>query len=89
LPIAGVLATDVGREGRLEGIDIRSTAETVRSSTHPLWVSGGITTEEELQLLERQGATGAVLGMALYTATLDAHGVAHRWGAATEQREDR
>jgi phosphoribosylformimino-5-aminoimidazole carboxamide ribotide isomerase len=89
LPLAGVLATDVGREGRMEGIDTRSAAETVRSSTHPLWVSGGITAEEELQLLERHGAAGAVLGMALYTAALSAHAVADRWGGATERQEDR
>lgn len=89
LPLAGVLATDVGREGRLEGIDTRATAETLRSSTHPLWISGGITTEEELQQLERQGAAGAVLGMALYTSALNAQDVARRWGRATERQEDR
>jgi phosphoribosylformimino-5-aminoimidazole carboxamide ribotide isomerase len=87
LPLAGVLVTDVGREGRLRGIDTRSTADAVRASTHPLWISGGITTEEELHLLEEQGAAGAVLGMALYTGTLSAERVAERWGAPIEQRE--
>lgn len=87
LPLAGVLVTDVGREGRLGGIDPRSTADAVRASAHALWISGGITTEEDLLLLERQGTAGAVLGMALYTGALSAERVAERWGAPIEQRE--
>lgn len=80
LPLAGVLATDVGREGRLEGIDRDAVARTLRWSAHPVWISGGITTEGELAWLDDAGARGAVLGMALYTGTLDAERLAQRWG---------
>jgi phosphoribosylformimino-5-aminoimidazole carboxamide ribotide isomerase len=85
LPLAGILATDVGREGRLEGIDQDATARTLAWSTHPVWVSGGITTEEELDWLDGEGARGAVLGMALYTGTLDAERLARRWGRAADE----
>jgi phosphoribosylformimino-5-aminoimidazole carboxamide ribotide isomerase len=89
LPLAGVLSTDVGREGRLEGIDLAGVENVVSASSHPMWISGGVTTVDELVHLEASGAEGAVLGMALYTKTLDANDVARRWGrhANTEGEE--
>jgi phosphoribosylformimino-5-aminoimidazole carboxamide ribotide isomerase len=80
LPLAGILCTDVGREGRLEGIDRESVAEVIGSARHPVWISGGVTTEAELRFLAEEGAAGAVLGMALYTGTLDAERVAAAFG---------
>lgn len=80
LPLAGVLATDVGREGRMEGIDRAAVDATIRAARLPVWISGGVTTAEELEWLAGTGAAGAVLGMALYTDTLDAETVAARWG---------
>jgi len=86
LPLAGILATDVAREGRLAGIDRLGTANTVRSTSHPVWISGGVTTVGELAFLEAIGAAGAVLGMALYTDVIDAESVAERWGAPFEEK---
>ena len=83
LPLAGVLCTDVGREGRMEGIDLEGAAAVIGASTHPVWASGGITTLEDLRGLAEAGAAGAVLGMALYTDTLDAAAVAREFGAET------
>ncbi len=84
LPLAGVLATDVGREGRLEGIDRNEVGETIELSPHPVWASGGVTTMDELDFLDGAGAAGAVLGMALYTQTLDPGAVAARWGGGAD-----
>jgi phosphoribosylformimino-5-aminoimidazole carboxamide ribotide isomerase len=81
IPLAGVLCTDVGREGRMEGIDRTGTTRVVAASPHPVYISGGVTTVDDLAALEEVGAAGAVLGMALYTDTLDADEVARRWGA--------
>lgn len=83
LPLAGVLCTDVGREGRMEGIDLEAAGAVIRASPHPVWASGGITTLDDLRALERAGARGAVLGMALYTETLDAGAVARLFGSDT------
>ncbi len=80
LPLAGVLCTDVGREGRLEGIDRDGVAGVIDASPHPVWISGGVTTTDELDFLAEHGAAGAVLGMALYTGALDPDDVAERWG---------
>ena len=86
LPLAGILSTDVGREGRLQGIDRDAVAAVVAVSPHPVWASGGVTTTDELAYLDGIGAAGAVLGMALYTETLDPAQVAARWGGATGPR---
>lgn len=80
LPLAGALVTDVGQEGRLAGIDATSVATILRQAPFPVWISGGVTTEDELAFLALNGAAGAVLGMALYTETLDPESVARRWG---------
>jgi len=82
LPLGGILTTDVAQEGRLHGMNREAVARTLRWSTHPVWISGGVTTEDDLAWLEDQGAEGAVLGMALYTGTLSAPSVAARWGGA-------
>ncbi|MDT8341069.1 MAG: 1-(5-phosphoribosyl)-5-[(5-phosphoribosylamino)methylideneamino] imidazole-4-carboxamide isomerase [Longimicrobiales bacterium] len=82
LPLAGVLCTDVGREGQMEGIDRAAVARALAASPHPMWISGGVTTLEELEYLAGAGAAGVVLGMALYTGRLDAVAVARRWGGA-------
>ena len=81
LPLAGVLSTDVGREGRLEGIDRDGCRRVIEASPHPVWISGGITTMDELDFLEASGAAGVVLGMAVYTGALDVQALARRWGS--------
>lgn len=85
LPLAGILCTDVGREGQAEGIDPGSVRRVLDGARHPVWISGGIRSMEDLAHLERAGAWGAVLGMALYTGVLDPREVAgtHGEDAAT------
>ena len=81
LPLAGVLCTDVGREGRMEGIDRKGARSVVEGTDHRVWISGGITSVDELTFLREVGAAGAVLGMALYTDVLDGETVAKEFGA--------
>jgi phosphoribosylformimino-5-aminoimidazole carboxamide ribotide isomerase len=87
IPLAGILSTDVGREGRMEGIDRDETRRTVDiAGDHPMWISGGVTTTEELQYLDDIGAAGAVLGMALYTKKLNPNEVARGWGRSQNEK---
>jgi phosphoribosylformimino-5-aminoimidazole carboxamide ribotide isomerase len=81
LPLAGVLCTDVSREGRMEGIDLQGAEAVIRGTRHPAWISGGITTMEEIRALDRAGAAGAVLGMAIYTGVLPPQPLAEEFGA--------
>ena len=71
LPLAGILVTDVGREGRQEGIDAGLFRRVARASAHPVTAAGGITGPADLDALADAGVDGAVLGMALYTGRLD------------------
>jgi len=80
IPLAGVLCTDVGREGRVQGVDREGVREVVAATAHPVWISGGVSTIEELRFLREVGAEGAVLGMALYTGALDVDAVAEEFG---------
>jgi len=71
LPLAGVLVTAVEREGRMQGTDLELVGELRTGTRLPLIVSGGIDSFDELRRLETLGVDAVVLGMALYTGTLD------------------
>lgn len=79
LPLGGLLVTAVHKEGQMEGVDLPLMESVVRASRHPLSASGGVTTLEDLRALGRVGASGAVIGMALYTGRLDAAEVAREF----------
>ncbi len=87
LPLGGVLCTDVGREGLMQGIDREGVRAVVDGTRHPVWISGGVTTLEELAFLREIGAHAAVLGMAIYTDTLDSHTVAAQYGRRMDEME--
>jgi phosphoribosylformimino-5-aminoimidazole carboxamide ribotide isomerase len=70
-PLAAVLVTDVGREGRMTGVDELLFANVCARSQHPVFAAGGIGDNNDIALLERLGAAGTVLGMALYTGNID------------------
>jgi len=62
----GFLYTNVDVEGKMEGINI-SSIETVLSSTKkPVIVSGGISSENDIESLNNGDVWGVVLGKALY-----------------------
>lgn len=69
---AGVLVTDVSREGRMSGVDAPLFNTAVKRSEHPLYAAGGIRDETDLAALAASGVAGAVLGMALYTGGVGA-----------------
>ena len=70
-PVAGVLVTDVSREGQMSGIDEALFARLVQVTTHPLIAAGGIRDIVDLERLAAAGVRGAVLGMALYRGAVD------------------
>jgi phosphoribosylformimino-5-aminoimidazole carboxamide ribotide isomerase len=80
-PLAGILCTDVSREGKMQGIDLKAAETVIQGTRHPAWISGGITTLAELRALDVAGAVGAVLGMAIYTGVISPKQVAKEFGA--------
>jgi len=80
LPLAGILNTDVSREGRMAGMDTAAARTVVRGTRHPVGGSGGITTSGALRAMDEAGAAGAIVGMALYTNTLSIEATAREFG---------
>jgi phosphoribosylformimino-5-aminoimidazole carboxamide ribotide isomerase len=70
LPLAGVLHTNVNVEGKAAGIDLEENKEFVKMCPHPVIVSGGVTTADDLQALEQIGVHAVIVGLALYTNTI-------------------
>jgi phosphoribosylformimino-5-aminoimidazole carboxamide ribotide isomerase len=81
LPIAAVLVTAVDKEGQMQGTDLPLMEEVVRTSSHPVYASGGISNIDDLRALNAAGISAAILGMALYTGALEAGAVAEEFSA--------
>ncbi len=68
--VDGYLVTAVHVEGRMRGVD-RGLAERVASLEPRALYSGGVSSVEDLELLDDVGVWGVVVGSALYTGKLD------------------
>ncbi len=79
LPLAGVLVTAVHKEGQLQGPDISLMEDVVRASEHPIYSSGGIRGMNDLHSLADEGVAAAIVGMAIYTGTLDSRAAAEEF----------
>ncbi len=75
LPLAAILVTAVEFEGKLEGPDAALIGEIAAVSRLPLQASGGVRSLADLHDLASAGATGAIVGMALYTGAIEARAI--------------
>jgi len=73
LPLAGVIYTDIARDGMLEGPNLSSLRDIVDASPAPVIASGGVTRIEDIRAIKALGARveGAIVGKALYDGKLD------------------
>lgn len=67
--VGGFLYTHVDTEGLLQGTDLAAIARIRGATTRDVIAAGGISTQEEIEHLDRIGVD-AVVGMALYTGRL-------------------
>jgi phosphoribosylformimino-5-aminoimidazole carboxamide ribotide isomerase len=67
--VGAFLYTHVDREGLLQGTDLDAIARVRAATSRDVIAAGGITTQEEIDRLDRIGVD-AVVGMALYTGRL-------------------
>jgi phosphoribosylformimino-5-aminoimidazole carboxamide ribotide isomerase len=70
-PIAGIVYTDISRDGMLEGPNLDAYREMLAAVDSPVLASGGITTLENVRELARLGVAGCVIGRALYEGQID------------------
>jgi len=72
--LAGMIYTDISRDGMLAGPNLDAIRRLVESVSTPVIASGGVTTLEDLKALkelEPRGLSGVIIGKALYAGTLD------------------
>ena len=76
-PVAGVVYTDIERDGMMSGLNIEATHALALASNLPVVASGGVTTLADLEALKQAFAGhealmfGAITGRAIYEGTLD------------------
>jgi phosphoribosylformimino-5-aminoimidazole carboxamide ribotide isomerase len=73
LPIAGIVYTDVRRDGMLVGPNVKATEEVCRVSPFPVIASGGVASRQDLEALcglAQLGLVGVIIGKALYAGRL-------------------
>ncbi|HEY9205357.1 MAG TPA: 1-(5-phosphoribosyl)-5-[(5-phosphoribosylamino)methylideneamino]imidazole-4-carboxamide isomerase [Candidatus Methanoperedens sp.] len=66
LGAGSILFTDINTEGLLRGVNPKPTKELAQALGIPVIASGGITTLSDITELKKTGATGVVVGAALY-----------------------
>jgi phosphoribosylformimino-5-aminoimidazole carboxamide ribotide isomerase len=66
LPLAGVLYTDVARDGTRVGPNLEAIAELTKHATAPVIASGGIGSLDDLRMLAARGVAACIVGRALY-----------------------
>ena len=72
-PLAGVIFTEISRDGMLEGPNVSALRDALQASPVPLIASGGVTRVEDIRAIKRLGQKiiGVIVGKALYEGTLD------------------
>jgi phosphoribosylformimino-5-aminoimidazole carboxamide ribotide isomerase len=70
-PIAGIIYTDISRDGTLEGPNFDAYRDMLAAVDVPVYASGGVTTLDNVRELARLGLAGCIIGRALYEGQLD------------------
>ena len=68
--IKTIVYTDIKSDGMLKGPNLEATQEIIDIVEVDVIASGGITFPENIMALRDIGASGAIVGRALYTGTL-------------------
>lgn len=66
-----VIYTDIIRDGTLQGPNVEALAELVALAGPSIVASGGVGSIDDLLRLAKAGASGAIIGQALYTNVID------------------
>lgn len=70
-PLAGIVITDIMKDGMLSGIDTRLINQFAGQASFPLIVAGGIRGINDIHQLNKIGVQGVICGKSLYEGSLD------------------
>ncbi len=71
LPLAGIVYTDISKDGMMAGPNFAATAAFALAAKVPVIASGGVTTEADVLELQRLGVPAAIVGRSLYEGRID------------------
>ena len=66
LPLAGLVYTDISRDGMLQGANVEAMAHMCAATSLPVIASGGVTTLDDVRRLAALPLAGCIIGRALY-----------------------
>ena len=66
-----VVFTDIARDGMLTGPAVEQTKEMVEATGLNVIASGGIGSNEDVELIKTSGCTGVIIGKAIYEGKVD------------------
>ena len=72
--VEAIVYTDIGRDGMMGGVNVEATVRLANAISIPVIASGGVTNLDDIRQLcavADAGIVGAIVGRALYEATLD------------------
>jgi phosphoribosylformimino-5-aminoimidazole carboxamide ribotide isomerase len=70
-PLAGILFTDVARDGMMQGPNYPQTRAVAQAGKVPVIASGGVGSIEDIRQLSALPIWGAIIGRSLYEGTVD------------------
>ena len=68
-----IIYTDIKSDGMLKGPNVDATADIIKAVRANVIGSGGVTSLADIAALKQIGASGAIIGRALYTGDLTLH----------------
>ncbi|MBI1865413.1 MAG: 1-(5-phosphoribosyl)-5-((5-phosphoribosylamino)methylideneamino)imidazole-4-carboxamide isomerase, partial [Nitrospirae bacterium] len=73
LPLAGILYTDIRRDGMLGGPNVEAVKAVASASRHPVIAAGGVGSLDDIRRLKAVDPplAGVIVGKALYTGAVD------------------
>jgi phosphoribosylformimino-5-aminoimidazole carboxamide ribotide isomerase len=81
LPIAGIIYTDIARDGMLEGPNLEAIAALAQTVRSPVIASGGVGELSDLERLAALPIVGCIVGRALYEGRFSLGEALKRGGA--------
>lgn len=69
-PLAGIIYTDISKDGMLAGPDWPGLSAMQVATTLPIIASGGVTTADDVRRLRTMKLAGCIIGKALYEKTI-------------------